>query len=103
MKTAVLFLLFGLLLLVVFLIRTTVAVRKNGLDLHVGATYYVVGYSFLSGIVLLIVGTFFVTGAVFGTGFRSIFFLGILFAVAVIWFLVIRRLRQKQKQWTDAP
>ena len=75
MKTALVFLLMGIIALAVLYATSNVVVTETTVDLHLYDNYINVDRSSLIIIIVLFLGILFTLGGIFGTGFRNKFFL----------------------------
>lgn len=84
MKGALIALLIGAVLLVFFCFTLEIYRGKATIDVHWRDTFFVLSYPSAAVFVVLFLGTFFSTGGIIGTHFKSVWFvlLGLLFLSA---------------------
>lgn len=75
MKTAVVFLTIGIILLTIVSFKTNAKFAASTVDIHVHDTVFVVPYFYISILSLLFLGTLFSIGGVIGTKFRGKIFI----------------------------
>jgi hypothetical protein len=75
MKSALVFLVIGIVLLAVLLSTLHIWRGASTIDIHVHDTMYVLPYTIFIFFILLILGTFFFLGGAIGTGFKNKYYL----------------------------
>ena len=88
MKTAIVFLLGGVLLIALFLWSVHTNFRRTSIDIHISDTYYIVSYLQFVLINTLILGFVFSIGGIISTQFKSRSFLILTLVFALVSFLV---------------
>jgi hypothetical protein len=83
MKTGLVFLSIGLLLLILLFSRGAISFTKTTVDVHVSDTYFVLSYLIFILFIGLFLGTFFALGSTIATSFKDKFFLLMFFAFVV--------------------
>lgn len=75
MKTALIFLVVAILILILFYSGVDIWFAKTTIDIHFHDSYYVIAHLQIFLGLLLYLGTFFFTGGIIGTRFRNKIFL----------------------------
>ena len=84
MRTALIFLFTGILLLVLLYYRYEVNFSSETIDIHVHDTFFVIDFLTAAAYIFVFLLFLFALGGVIGTGFRNRFFLFLLIACLIV-------------------